>query len=132
MKKLTLISIAILSFTFFNCASQIEAATTSEDMRVLIGSWVAEGSSLDDKWVFQDNGKLKKYTNGVNDDTFNWSINNFMTPSGLIIKYLKTYNSIDLSEFYVYEINTLSDERLVLVYQRPGGGIGKLMTYIKQ
>jgi len=137
IKSTKIIILFFCSLFFFNCNAQLSpnsaSCSTAEDETLIVGTWVSEGLTLDNKWVFNSNKVLIRYDEGIIYDTYNWDITCSITPSGLKDYYLTIMNISDASDKYVYNINTLTQERLVLVYQRGDGqGIGKLATYLRQ
>lgn len=104
----------------------------SQEDQLIIGTWIEESTTIENRWVFESNNIINRYDNNTVYKSYIWQITESPTPSGLIISHLILTNTEDSNDTYHFEINTLSDEWLVLVYQRPGGGIGKLTTYIRQ
>jgi hypothetical protein len=103
----------------------------NQEDQLIVGTWVSEDDTSV-QLVFTSDGLQKDIINGILLETYTWQITESQTPGGLIISHLILTNTEDPNDTYHYEINALSEERLVLVYQRPGGGIGKLTTYYKQ
>lgn len=103
----------------------------SQEDQLIVGTWVSEDDA-NVQLIFTSDGLQKDIINGILLETYTWQITESPTPSGLIISHLILTNTEDSNDTYHFEINTLSEEWLVLVYQRPGGGIGKLTTYIRQ
>lgn len=133
MKKLKqthkIIFVLLLMSLFSFKAQQVQ--TTNEDT-LIVGTWVAEGNPTSYYSVYESNGIVKRYTDNTLSKTYNWSIVQSTTPSGLTIPYLKLINVNDSTDVYDYEINALNDEILVLVYQRgEGRGIAKPATYLR-
>lgn len=116
--------LTILSFTVYQQFNQ--------ESELIVGTWVEESSSIENRWVFKSNLIINRYDDNTIYKTYTWQITEGETPSGLKISHLILTNTQDENDVYHYEINGLSEEKLVLVYQRPGGGLGKLTTYFKQ
>lgn len=135
MKKNNLILILTLILTLgftFNCKAQL-IPQQNENTILLTGTWVIEGSTIDDKWVFNSDGTMQEYADNQVDISYSWVVLNSNTPSGIRISHLEIVNITDTSERYIYEINMLNEEKLVLVYQRGDNmGIGKPFTLFKQ
>ena len=104
----------------------------NQEDQLIVGTWVEESTTTENRLVFYETGNLEDYYKNQISETYTWQITESQTPGGLIISHLILTNTEDPNDTYHYEINALSEERLVLVYQRPGGGIGKLTTYYKQ
>lgn len=132
MRKTHIIVLVLLS-SFFSCKAQEVASTSSSSKEgLIIGTWVIEGLTLNNKWVINTDGTLQEYSGSLVDITYNWVITQGTTPSGLNISHLKITNVSDATDVYDFEIDALNDERMVLVYQRPSGGIAKRATYFRQ
>lgn len=134
MKNLKLnylmITIVMCASMMLSCKAQV---TDNEDYQNLIlGEWVAEGSSISDKWVFLNDNTLQEFTNNQVDETYSWEIIE-STNSGVKSVYLELTNTTNPNDFYNYEISALTDEELVLIYQREENmGLGKPFTLVKQ
>lgn len=129
MKKayfFTFISILTVLIFGFTISKQ-----QNQDNQLIIGTWVQEDDS-NIKMVFTADGLEKDYVNGELIDTFNWQITSGATPSGLTISHLILTNILDANDVSRFEINALNNDTLVLVFQRPGGGIGQMATYVRQ
>lgn len=120
---LGLFMLLFLSFNVFKLVQEDE---------MIIGVWVEESASFNDRWIIYENGYSEDFDENQIFDTYYWKINEVETPSGILISHLILTNTKDPTDNYHYEINTLNEERLVLVYQRPSGGLGKLTTYFRQ
>lgn len=132
MIRFNLIITSILLVSFFNCKAQL-IPQLGEDAQLLVGTWITEGSTIANKWVFNADSTLDKYDENQIYDSYSWVILNSTTPSGIVNKHLKIINVTDSSEEYHYEISALNEERLVLVYQKVENmGIGKPLTLFKQ
>jgi len=116
----------IILISFYGCKAQLIQEFNYE--AEIVGTWVAEGSSISNKWIFETSGVLSKYDNNNIYKKYNWTITN-----GIHGVYLKIININDLTDIYNYEINALNNERLVLVYQRGNNmGIGKPAIHFRQ
>ena len=127
MKTIHKIITGILIFT----ALGFTTYQLNQEDQLIVGTWVSEDDTSV-QLVFTSDGLQKDIINGILLETYTWQITESQTPGGLIISHLILTNTEDPNDTCHYEINALSEERLVLVYQRPGGGIGKLTTYYKQ
>ena len=130
IKKFKIIIVFSL-LTCFNCKAQISCSTT-EDENLIVGTWVLEGLTPLYKWVFSSDKLLSRYVEGQLYKTYCWEIDCKITPSGRKAYSLEIINTDDESDKYVYDINTLTQERLVLQYVRTGYGLAKLATYLRQ
>jgi len=129
--KLTLSLIVLILMISYCCKAQ-QVSDEKNDANLLAGTWVAEGATLNDKWVFSVNGTMQEYTYNRIETNFSWKITN-STNSGVKSKYLKLTNTIDPNDVYNYEISILNKEKMVLIYQRKNNmGISKPITFIKQ
>lgn len=130
IKKFNTIFAILFVLALFNCKAQ--SNPYNEDTILLTGTWVIEGETLSDKWVFESNGTLNEFADNQLDVSYNWEVVN-STNSGIKSKYLEIVNNNDSSDYYNYEISLLDEEKLVLIYQRKTNmGIGKPITYLKQ
>ncbi len=118
--------IFVLSF------SVCDGQSTTEEEVLILGTWVAEGSNINDKWVFTSNGTLREYTNNSLDITYVWSILSTVN-SGITSHYLEIVNTNDSTDMYNYEISIINEEMFVLIYQREDNmGLGKPAIYFRQ
>lgn len=93
-----------------------EAAQTEEAEDLIVGTWVAEGASFQDRVEFKQNGAYIEYSeNGTKN--YMWQIYTETSESGLIISTLRTEGA---ENNFGYEINSLSENRMVLVYMNGG------------
>lgn len=102
----------------------------SQDSELIIGTWVEENSTYDYRWVI-NSAQVLKYSDNQIYATYTWQINQ-STTNGLTSSYLKLTNIIDPADVSEFEISGLDETNLYLVYQRPGGGIGQMATYVRQ
>jgi hypothetical protein len=123
-KILGVFIVAMLLFSFKIYQNQ------SQDNVLIIGTWIEENSTYDYRWVINSTQVLKYSDNKIY-GTYIWQINE-STTNGLTSSYLKLTNVQDPSDISEFEISGLDDENLSLVFQRLGGGIGKMVTYIRQ
>lgn len=91
------------------------------DEEQIVGTWIPEGSPHV-RLVFTSDGTLKKYKND-NElyKTYNWTMEERQSPSGLTFSILVLINVQDADDKIEYLVDTVSDDRLVLVYNT---GIG--------
>jgi hypothetical protein len=130
MKKLV---ITLIILSFFGCKTQqvIDESLYGNESAI-IGTWVTEESTLQNKWVFTDDELLKRYDSGHLFKTYIWSLVNSVN-SGVRSQYLELINIKDSSDVYNYEISILDEERLTIIYQRKNNmGLGKPTTLFKQ
>jgi len=130
LKNTQNIVLVILLTAMFSCKAQI--ATLASHEALIVGTWVAEGNSIIHYSVYESNGIVKRYVDNNLYKTYNWTIIERIAPSGLKSYYLTLVNSTDSNETYTHDIDTLNDVKLRLVYQRPGGGLGKPAVYLRQ
>lgn len=123
MKKLEKIhSLSILLIVLIvGCGSTKEAiAQQPTDEEQIVGTWIAEDNP-NVKLVFTENGLQKDYINGELVATYYWTLEERHSPSGLTGNVLILTNVQDSDDVTEYMIDTLTDDRLVLVYNT---GIG--------
>ncbi len=127
--NITLLCILMFSISKGQVSTVIDS---NEEESLIIGTWVAENSTISDKWVFTNDNILKEYTNDILDITYSWSLFGNAN-SGVKSHYLEITNTNDISEKYKYEISIVDDDKLILIYQRENDmGIGKPIIYNKQ
>ena len=130
-KKTTLLIATILLLTFLNCKAQL-IPQQDEDTQLLVGTWVTEGSAINNRWKFNSDGTMENYTDNEVEATYAWLIINSIN-SGVKSKYLKLTNVLDSNNVRNYEISILDEVRMTLIYQRGNNmGIGKPFTMFKQ
>lgn len=126
--------LALFIFISLSCKAQLPNQPSNDALtdfeQKLIGTWVAEGTSFEDRWVIENNYTLKEY-DADDFTTYNWVANEGSAPSGVPFNTLEITNVDNPNDTYNYEINTLTNDKMILVYQR-SGGLGGLMTYHKQ
>jgi len=126
MKKLNLFLIAFSILFLFSSIYLISNSAQEE----IVGTWVAEGSSYENRWVYhEDNTLTNYYKNGVY-KTYNWAIRDVSTPSGLTLRELILTNTENPDDEKNFQIETLTEERLILVYNT-GVGLSRSL-YIRQ
>ncbi|RSK41774.1 hypothetical protein [Mangrovimonas spongiae] len=125
-----ILSVSILVIALLGFAQSQQQPTEEE---LIVGTWHIEENPSDYLFVVNnDYTATKEYGGDFETDYYSWQITESQTPSGLTVSHLILTNIANTDEQYDYEIDTLNNERLVLIYQRPGGGIGKLTTYLRQ
>lgn len=133
--KKNLRAIILLTFVLFisKCNGQsLNKIDSSEEESLIVGTWVSENSTISDKWIFTSNNLLKEYSDGVLDITYTWSISG-VSNSGVNSHYLEIINTSNPKEKYMYEISIVSNDELILIYQREDNmGLGKPATYFRQ
>ena len=109
-----------LSFLLFTQQNQEE--------ELIKGTWIPEGCSTC-QWVFKD-GKCYQYDEGRLDDTYYYEIYEGESSDGtLTFSFLKLTNVSDPNDVFEYEINGLSEEKMVLEYL---SGTRSLLIYTKK
>jgi|GEM_PF-2862822 len=102
--------------------NQQERVLTNQTKELIVGSWIAEGASFSDRIVFENDGSMNEYSAEDSTLTYNWQIQTGTTPSGtIIISTLLLQNLNDLSEIIEFEVDTITEEEMVLVFDN---GIG--------
>ena len=128
--KLLLIGISFILFGFsINYRDQVS------EKELIKGVWI---SQEDPNWriEFKDNEKCYWYYTGESHDIYYYSISTTSPQCGNNVSigkkfsYLKLVNTVDSSDLYCYEINTLSNEYLTLMFV--GGMNMKLKVFKKQ
>jgi hypothetical protein len=122
------IKVVVLLF-FLSCKAQVSTKAKPLE-NLVIGTWVLENEN-NIKIEFNTNQIKKDIVNSQIIEEYDYSIENEITNSGLKIYYLITQNINNPDEEFHYEIDTLTDERLILVYQLPNGGVGERLGYIR-
>lgn len=121
----------LLFLIFTSCKAQQTGNLITTFSKKLIGSWIPEGSSIDNKLVFNNDGTASKYDDGQIIDTYTWVVNEQLV-NGVPFNTLKLTDINSTDNVYRYEINSLTNTLMILVYQRPNGGISGLNKYFKQ
>ncbi|WP_133120227.1 hypothetical protein [Rhodohalobacter barkolensis] len=104
--------------------------TSSNKSDEIVGTWVAEGSSFENRWVYHAENTLTTYYKNNVYKTYNWSIREVSTPSGLTKRELVLINIENPDDQKNYIIDTQTEKRLILVYNI---GVGLSMsTYIRK
>jgi hypothetical protein len=80
--------------------------------------------------VFNSENKCFEYYEGETPETYNFIISSEKSTSGLTHFFLELVNSQNSDDTYTYSINTLNEERLVLIYL--DSPMQKLITFIRQ
>ncbi|PKG41596.1 hypothetical protein [Psychroflexus sp. MES1-P1E] len=119
----------VVLLSFLSCKAQVSSKAMPFE-NLITGTWVLENEN-NIKIEFNTNQIKKNIVNSQIIEEYDYSIENDVTDSGLKIYYLITQNTNDPNEEYHYEIDTLTDERLILVYQLPNGGVGERLIYIR-
>lgn len=123
--------ICILFYSICNGQINNNTIDSTEEESLIVGTWVAENSTINDKWVFTSNNFLEEYTEGSLDITYTWSIFG-VSNSAVNSHYLEIINTNDFSEKYRYEISIVDNDKLTLIYQREDNmGISKPATYFR-
>ena len=95
-----------------------------------MGTWVAEGNSYENRWVYHEDNTLTNYYKNDVYKTYNWAIRDVSTPSGLTLRELILTNTENPDDEKNFQIETLTEERLILVYNT-GVGLSRSL-YIRQ
>ncbi|MGY0427185.1 MAG: hypothetical protein ACWIPI_10235 [Polaribacter sp.] len=94
----------------------------------IIGTWVADDDSKS-KMRFDSIGKCYSEYTGESTDVYNYSITKETSSNGKItFETLKLINTSDSNDVYVYDINSIDDQILVLQYLKNN----KLLYYSKE
>lgn len=108
--------------------NEIEQAQTNSLAQKIIGIWVAEEDNWDYRNIYETNGTFIQYWGEDPTDVYQWQINTSTTESGVIVSELTIINVLDSSDRFDYFIDTLNDERMILVYQN-GGHISRTLFF---
>lgn len=128
--KSLLIGISFILFSFsINYRDQVS------ENELIKGIWISQD---DTNWKieFKEDGKCYWYYAGKQDDVYHYAISytspqcGVEVPIGKKFSYLKLVNTLDPSDLYCYEINTLSNEYLTLMFV--GGLNMKIKVFKKQ
>jgi hypothetical protein len=95
---------------------------------LIVGTWKSNSGEVE--LVFTDDGLQKDYIDGELIATYNWTICEAATPSGLTMHELILTNIENADDQQNFLIDTLTDERLILVYNT-GVGLSR-STYMRQ
>src|SRR6056297_2996357 len=95
---------------------------------IIVGTWKSNSGEVE--LVFTDDGLQKDYIDGELIATYNWTICEVSTPSGLTMHELILTNIENADDQQKFIIETLTEERLILVYNT-GVGLSR-STYIRQ
>ena len=125
----------ILSITLALCISLILSANyflnpQINDPETIVGTWVAEGSSFENRWIYSEDHTVDRYYKNEIYKTYNWTIRELSTPSGKTGHELILTNVEKPDDHQNFFIDTLTDERLILVYNT-GIGLSR-STYFRQ
>jgi len=117
------IFILLFSGLFTNTNSPANVSET------IFGTWVAEGSSYENRWIYHEDHTLTTYYKNDVYKTYSWTIRDVTTPSELTLQELIWTNTKNPDDEKHFQIDTLTDERLILVYNK-GVGLSR-NTYFK-
>jgi len=125
----------ILSITLALCISLILSANyflnpQINDPETIVGTWVAEGSSFENRWIYSEDHTVDRYYKNEIYKMYNWTIRELSTPSGKTGHELILTNVEKPDDHQNFFIDTLTDERLILVYNT-GIGLSR-STYFRQ
>jgi len=95
---------------------------------LIIGTWKSNSGEVE--LVFTDDGLQKDYIDGELIATYNWTISELTAPSGKTGHELILKNVENPDNQQNFLIDTLTDERLILVYNT-GVGLSR-STYFRQ
>ncbi len=123
-----------LSFTFLLSYSFSQTSQTNLFQTLIVGSWHGNdidinGDDVRDtnyQFVFEDTGRAYEILNGNIEYEYNWSIISESTPSGLVSSTLILHNLNDPDLSAEFEIDTLTQSHMTLVYNN---GIGLDRNY---
>ena len=125
----------ILSITLALCISLILSANyflnpQINDPETIVGTWVAEGSSFENRWIYSEDHTVDRYYKNEIYKMYNWTIRELSTPSGKTGHELILTNVENPDDQQNFLIDTLTEERLILVYNT-GVGLSRSL-YIRQ
>jgi|AntDeeMinimDraft_4_1070355.scaffolds.fasta_scaffold03415_4 hypothetical protein len=133
MKNFITITFLILSIStisaqqiFIPAQNEEETAQTQEMKSLIVGVWLVEGASFQDRVEYNQNGTLIKYSENGN-EYCSWQVYTKTTESGLEISKLVVQCG---ERNFNYSIDTLNDERMMLIYM-VGGHLSR-NPYIRQ
>ena len=97
--------------------------TLSPEEELIIGTWIPEGTTDDNRLVFKENGTVEDYDEDIIFATYYWTIYKETSPvCGEVVpvssnySYLREENVADPNDVYCYEIMALNNEILQLRY----------------
>ena len=102
---------ALISFTMLQ----------TKEIDIIVGTWKPKGSP-NNSWVFTSDGKCYQYSATDVTDVYNYSISTTSPQCGYAVNvgpnfsYLKLINVNNAEDIYCYEITTLNNEFLALIY----------------
>lgn len=126
MKNLNLFPITFSILFLVNSIYLISNSAQEE----IVGTWVAEGSSYENRWVYSEDHTVDRYYKNEIYKTYDWTIRELSAPSGKTAHELILTNIENADDQQKFIIETLTEERLILVYNT-GVGLSR-STYIRQ
>lgn len=105
--------VTVLGFSILN---------NPQENDLIVGVWVAEGNSLENRWAFGENRILTRYDENTIYKKYNWSIETTSPQCGQNVatgnnfSYLKLVNLDDSNDKYCYEIFSLNEKILQIRY----------------
>lgn len=103
----------IMAFGFVNFT--ILNSFSNDSNLLIIGSWISN-EDVDSKLVFDSSGKCYEKYSGETIDVYRYSIIKEANSSGKTFETLKLINISDSDDIYLYDLNSLTNEVLVLQY----------------
>ena len=111
------ISSIILALCIGSLLSTIVFSNTQiNDTEEIVGTWIADGGSFENRWVYHEDNTLTTYYKNDVYKTYSWTIRDVTTPSGLTLQELILTNTENPDDERHFQIDTLTDVRLILLY----------------
>ena len=123
--KVKIVTIGIIILTSL---LSIRLSAEAQPDSIIVGTWKSNSGEVE--LVFTDDGLQKDYIDGELIATYNWTICEVSTPSGLTMHELILTNIENADDQQKFIIETLTEERLILVYNT-GVGLSRSL-YIRQ
>jgi len=114
--------ISLFSFTLYQ----------SEET-IILGTWIPQDLTLEEKWVFTSDGVLKRYSDNVLYKTYNWSILTTspacgeFVPVGPNYSNLRLVNINNINDIFCYDITSLDNDTLQIRYFGTSG----FLSYVR-
>jgi len=122
------VKIVTIGIIILICLSSIGFSAEAQPDSLIIGTWKSNSGEVE--LVFTDDGLQKDYIDGELIATYNWTISELTAPSGKTGHELILKNVENPDNQQNFLIDTLTDERLILVYNT-GVGLSR-STYLRQ
>ncbi len=110
---LVLISVSLMA---------ISAINQDDPAQKIIGTWIAEGSTFNQRDVYKSNGIYESYFENKIDKTYRYSLSKEKSVDGTLTFDVLTLTNInDSDDVYIYVIDALTDKVMRLEWEeRPG------------